>query len=384
VDVVLSTFAILVTCVRLFDRIKKHLLWWDDTYAVMSVVFAVVFMAGNIMEQCTLSSCETRNFRALSFYLSVVCFYSAIWAARLSILFTVVRICPNWIVRNALLTLGGLFFLAWGILVGQVLFICEKHSGWKDGDTNGKCVLGEDVVIAQIITVVIADILLIFLPLRFIWRVSIERGRQIRLTCVFAATIVMTCLNIYHAVTVLQSSTERNEQRSVIVEAIAAIIEVSVTLIICNLSVLFAVLFRIAKDETANNRKNIPMRDLSINRTPHMRHKASTSMSSCPSAAAVTDPFAIAEVVSPEMEREMDHKASLGRRNSHPLRVMIRGDSVSAPRSTISHTDSWAATNYSQDEECPKWDASDGIGIEDSPKTVEGEVAFRLPMLGKR
>ena len=89
----------------------------------------------------------------MTFYIMAEAFYWIIWyyslrtllhtphfhfltlgsrSARLSILFTVIRITPPYTgKRRALQFLAWSFGVAWGILAAQLIWICEKQPAWK-------------------------------------------------------------------------------------------------------------------------------------------------------------------------------------------------------------------------------------------------------------
>jgi len=71
-------------------------------------------------------------------------------SARLSILFSIIRIDPSPGRRRRLLYIAGLFILVWAILMGQLFWICEPEPGWRD-QASPQCRLNKQVAICQVV-----------------------------------------------------------------------------------------------------------------------------------------------------------------------------------------------------------------------------------------
>ncbi|KAJ7778987.1 hypothetical protein B0H16DRAFT_1711339 [Mycena metata] len=238
---VLLPFACLVTYFRLYDRYRRGKLWWDDFWAFMCTLCAIVFVTVTLLHIGNYGI--PQNVQVIVFYGAGWFFYMVIWTARLSILYTIIRLSYGRM-RRYLFFLSILFFITCCILCAQVLWTCQFEPGWKDLATP-HCDLGLDVAIAQLLTDVLSDIILIIAPMHLVWRVQLQRGLKLRLRAVFAATSMSTAVSLYHAYCVLRFPG--------IPEFLAATIQLSVTLIVANLSVIVAVLFRLKADTETDN-----------------------------------------------------------------------------------------------------------------------------------
>ncbi|KAI0026762.1 hypothetical protein K488DRAFT_26266, partial [Vararia minispora EC-137] len=78
-----------------------------------------------------------------------------------------------------------------------VWWVCERETSWKSL-VAPQCPLGKDVAIAQVVTEVIADAILIFAPL-FLLSCVMNKALRIRLVAVFLTTAVSTVFSLYHA-----------------------------------------------------------------------------------------------------------------------------------------------------------------------------------------
>ncbi|KAI5996839.1 hypothetical protein F5J12DRAFT_725483, partial [Pisolithus orientalis] len=221
VDMVLPIAATVVTSFRLFLRMRQGHLWLDDAWATLAMVFNVSFLVVDWL------------------YLRD---YGDVASSRISILFTVVRLTfpgslRSWLVRTAIM-----FIFAWMILGAQIFWTCEAESSWKT-QPRPQCDIGRNVAIAQIITDVLSDMILILAPFRLIYKVRLTKAQKIRLLSVFSTSAITTIVSLVHAYYVLTDGGLK--------VILAAIVEVSVSLIVANLSVVVAFLFRISTEETS-------------------------------------------------------------------------------------------------------------------------------------
>jgi hypothetical protein len=79
-------------------------------------------------------------------------YYCTAWAARVSIIFTVVRIAPWASQKRVLLGIALVIFLQWLLLVAQMFWVCEKgDTSWKDAPF-ALCPLGLKVAVTQAVS----------------------------------------------------------------------------------------------------------------------------------------------------------------------------------------------------------------------------------------
>ncbi|KAG2040527.1 hypothetical protein BDR03DRAFT_949015 [Suillus americanus] len=136
-----------------------------------------------------------------------------------------------------------IFIIAWAVLFAQVWWTCESEPGWKTQPLP-QCDLGRNVAIAQIITDVFGDTILILAPFRLIYKVRLTRTQKIRILAIFSTSAITTIVSLAHAYYVLSDGGLK--------EAVAAMVETSVSLIVANLSVVVAFLLSLsAEDETS-------------------------------------------------------------------------------------------------------------------------------------
>lgn len=86
-----------------------------------------------------------------AYYLMASTFYTIIWSARLSILFSIIRLDPDAHIRRRLFFVAGLFIAALLFFLAQLLWTCQPDGdGWM-GERSPQCMLGKTVAICQLI-----------------------------------------------------------------------------------------------------------------------------------------------------------------------------------------------------------------------------------------
>ncbi|KAI0084845.1 hypothetical protein BDY19DRAFT_997408 [Irpex rosettiformis] len=229
---VCSFFAILITAFRLYLRRAKF--WWDDACAFLSSIFLVVQVVAvflHLPDPHALS--RTGNIAV--YYVMAISFYLIIWNARLSILYSIIRIDPNPHMRTILNRVAIVFIFVMLLMCAQLFWVCEPMTTWKNAKSP-QCPLTQQVAILQLVTDILADMLLIITPLRLLKQLSAQDGTRKRLMIIFSTSIVTTIVSLVHAAFILTIGGIR--------VVIAAIIEDTFSLIVCNIPVVVTFLLR--------------------------------------------------------------------------------------------------------------------------------------------
>ncbi|KAG1794460.1 uncharacterized protein HD556DRAFT_1443028 [Suillus plorans] len=255
VDIVLTIVAAIVTSFRLCLRTRQRRLWIDDMWAALGMVFIFMLLIADclylqdygedlpsVYGACILL--KKRRKRRYKYHIRIAqFFYAVVWSSRLSILFTVVRLTvPGTSIRKTLISIAITFGVVWALLFSQVWWVCETEPGWKRLP-HPQCDLGRSVAIAQIITDVLGDAVLIFAPFSLIYRVRLSSPQKIRVLTVFSASTITTIVSLAHAYYIFSGGGTK--------EVMAAIVEASVSLIVANLSVVVAFFFHLSAEENS-------------------------------------------------------------------------------------------------------------------------------------
>ncbi|KAG2356667.1 hypothetical protein BDR07DRAFT_432098 [Suillus spraguei] len=195
--------------------------------------------------------------RVALYYMVAQFFYAVVWLSRLSILFTIVRLTiPRTSFRRVLISTAITFGIVWALLFSQLWWICEKIPSWKT-QPHPQCDLGKSVAITQIITDVLGDFALILPPFCLLYKVRLSRPQKVRVLSVFSASSITTVVSLVHAYYVFSDGGLK--------VLMAAIVEAPVSLIVANLSVVVAFIFRLkAEEETPPSSTPIKLLDHSL------------------------------------------------------------------------------------------------------------------------
>ncbi|KAF8526666.1 hypothetical protein BU17DRAFT_20676, partial [Hysterangium stoloniferum] len=224
-SVVCSVVAIASTIYRLIIR-RGHY-WADDACALFSMLALCVQVASVFMHVHNSADLSRLN-RVAAYYILAVTFYATIWSARLSILFSMIRLDHSEKRRRRLFYVAGLYLLVVVILASQLFWVCELEPGWKDKPIP-QCILNEQVVICQLVSDIIADLILIIVPLKLLAGLQDQKLR-IRLIFIFSTSIVTTIVSLVHAAYIL-----KNGRIEVL---ISALVEDCMSLFVCNIPVV--------------------------------------------------------------------------------------------------------------------------------------------------
>ncbi|EIW55505.1 uncharacterized protein TRAVEDRAFT_171208 [Trametes versicolor FP-101664 SS1] len=236
---ILPGFAVLLTLLRLYYRWSRRHLGYDDAWAAFAVVCSFFMCAGAWTRSDTPATGpfhHSHRVRVIGYYMLNVSFTCVLWASRMSILFSIIRLIPSLLKLRIYAHLSAVLFgLMWTALLIHKIAVCESNPAWKQSP-GVQCVLGHGVGAFELATDILADLILVFLPMRLLWRIKLPRGKRILLQLIFSASMFTTIVSIIHGVYVF--STNRNG------EGILAHIEASTALIVSNFAVLLTWLMR--------------------------------------------------------------------------------------------------------------------------------------------
>ncbi|KAG1775434.1 hypothetical protein EV702DRAFT_973180, partial [Suillus placidus] len=212
------SIAILCTIARLVYRAWTRHFWWEDAWAAVALIADVLCLVCLWLDQRI--SCDSQSHLNLTSWSR---------AARMSIIFSVIRIarhsgCKNY--KQITYPIAMSFACMWAALIAQKMSVCELHS----------CIMPPSVAFSQLITDVIADVLLVAAPL-YLWNnVGLSRNRQILVQSVFSASLLITAITIIHSIYLCIGHTSTT--------LIFAYVKGALSLFICNLLVIVTFLYR--------------------------------------------------------------------------------------------------------------------------------------------
>lgn len=217
-----NSIAILCTIARLVYRVWMRHFWWEDAWAAVALIADVLCLA-----------CLWLDRRITSWILPVT-FTFVLWAARMSIIFSVIRIADHSghkFLKQITYLISASFACMWAALIAQKMTVCELRS----------CRTLPSVALLELITDCFADISLVVAPL-YLWNnVGLSRSRQISIQSVFSASLLTTIVTIIHSINLSMGHTSTT--------LIFAYIRAALNLFICNILVIVTFLYRMCSKE---------------------------------------------------------------------------------------------------------------------------------------
>ncbi|KAG2346165.1 hypothetical protein BDR05DRAFT_67365 [Suillus weaverae] len=225
VGLVSHSIAIFCTIFRLVYRGWTRHLWWEDAWAAFALISDVVCLACIWVD------------KRLSFWILTVAFASVLWAARMSVIFSIIRITNHSsfkIHRQITYLIAVSFACTWAAVLAHRITLCAFHS----------CRMGKSVAISLLITDIVADISLVAVPLH-LWRnVGLSRNRKILVLSAFSASLLITAITIPHSIILLKVNN---------IDAITLIfshVKSALSLVVCNLLVIVTFIYCVCWKKT--------------------------------------------------------------------------------------------------------------------------------------
>ncbi|KAJ6585977.1 hypothetical protein B0H19DRAFT_858461, partial [Mycena capillaripes] len=171
---------------RLYKRRGRF--WADDVCALVAFVTLIIQVVAVFLHVMVPSRFSVP-------YLTGTTFYLIVWASRLSILFSIVRIDPSPQRRKRMVWASIAFAAATVFLLSQLFWVCESDTSWKNSP-NPTCELPLQVAICRLVTDVIADLILLFAPLPLFRKLDKSLGHKFML--IFSTCVVTTFVSVVH------------------------------------------------------------------------------------------------------------------------------------------------------------------------------------------
>ncbi|KAG1810947.1 uncharacterized protein BJ212DRAFT_1278568, partial [Suillus subaureus] len=224
--------AIATTSFRLGYQLCTSKFWWEDAWAAVALVFDIICLFG-VWAKFTPVDDNPRIYTAM-FWLLPITFTSVLWAARISTIYPILRIAnPRGALRRTVYAIISSLGVMWTALIVEKVLSCVCHG----------CHIGSDIAIADLITDVISDLMLVITPLYLLRDVRLTRHQRILITSVFCASMLNTVVSIPTSILLLLA------QRSK-ATLIFAHVKPTTSLVIANLLVIVSFLYRHLRNST--------------------------------------------------------------------------------------------------------------------------------------
>ncbi|KAF8997581.1 hypothetical protein BDQ17DRAFT_1181377, partial [Cyathus striatus] len=233
--IVFYVFSIISTIFRLIYRARCRQLWWDDFWASLALINVVLLFAAYIRAAFDLPSPWLS-----SFSLVMVTSRMALWASRLSVAVTIVRIIAtgkSLLISKMVAVVFGLMGI--GILVQKVAFCSPPSDVYRCLDkaiVTGYTDLASMLFIHRVIASFIADFWLLGAPTYLLWRMKLKKQFYRLLQAIFATEILLLTTSILHCVFIAKDEVQA--------QGVITHFKVTISLIVCNLLFLVTYIYR--------------------------------------------------------------------------------------------------------------------------------------------
>jgi len=234
VAVFAHSLATVTTSFRLYERHRKCQIWWDDYCVIIALLADIVFAFS-----FPLGSGHGRSWSITRLLVANTFSVISVWTARISIGLTMTRIyLPGSRSRRSLYAMNVLLAaLGIGCLAGLLVPIisCSKAI----------CPIGPKLAAAIVLVLeVIADAILIGIPIYMFWDVKLPRKQRRMIISIFTANAISSAASV--ALEVVIKTTDYNTQPVwACVIALLLHLKSSVTVMVCNLLVNVTWIYRL-------------------------------------------------------------------------------------------------------------------------------------------
>ncbi|KAH0828653.1 hypothetical protein J3R83DRAFT_3015 [Lanmaoa asiatica] len=164
---------------RLWIRIRMQRVGWEDIYAAVAFVCGMVNVVSDWIYVMQSGVGESSM---ISMWIYVITLISLLWAVRISIIFSIIRIIPA---RERLhiygLMIVAVFLLAWlgWVILGAIQCNNAVHAFQSTpSDPYFRCSAPRSLVISQMAVGNVADIIAVVFPLHVLRRITLPPGQH--------------------------------------------------------------------------------------------------------------------------------------------------------------------------------------------------------------
>ncbi|KAG2115037.1 hypothetical protein DEU56DRAFT_761718 [Suillus clintonianus] len=218
-----QSIAILLTIFRLVYRGWTRQLWWEDAWAALALVSDGVCLAW----------IWVRTTKRLPAWTFAAAFTSVVWTARMSIIFSIIRIANpsgDKVHKRITYLIAVSFVCMWAALVAYKITMC----------TNYSCRMTRTIALLQLTTDIAGDFPLIVAPLQFWKNAGLSRNNTILIMSVFGSSILITIVTIPHSIMLFHSVTE-----TTLIMSKRDGNQAALSLVVCNVLVIVTLAYRV-------------------------------------------------------------------------------------------------------------------------------------------
>ncbi|KAF8879461.1 hypothetical protein BD779DRAFT_1150133 [Infundibulicybe gibba] len=233
----------------LSQRYTAQRLWYDDYVALFVVIMdCVYFVALHIWTRSVPNGTTFGKETSITFYwIGATCFFLISWLAKASLALAIARIfSPKRTIRRFAIGMAWSFGLMGIVLLLGMLISCGRDTSWHDSP-EVQCDFPKALIITIFCTGLISDTLLVFIPLRTLWKARLpDEQRRFVLVGFAASAWTVIAGGIFFAFTFEPNSWELPHKTALHLLGHAS---ASVCLMVCNSMVIVAYIYRLFRSD---------------------------------------------------------------------------------------------------------------------------------------
>ncbi|KAF8879471.1 hypothetical protein BD779DRAFT_1676379 [Infundibulicybe gibba] len=246
---VLHALAIGSTVFRLSQRYMTQKVWYDDYIALLAVIADCVFFV--VLHVWTRSEPNGTTFSKettiIFYWIGAVCSLLVSWSSRASLALAIARIFPpGRAIRRFAMGMAWSFGLLFMVILLGMSISCGRDTSWHHSP-EVQCDFPKALGTIAFCANLISDALLVFTPLRMLWRVKLPDEQRRLILAGFAASVWTSIAGGICFVFMFGPDSvglSRRTIRPLLGHAMA-----SVSLMVCNSMVIVAYIYRLVRSD---------------------------------------------------------------------------------------------------------------------------------------
>jgi len=178
--------------------------------------------------------------QVVSAWLHLVSYTSLKWAAKISMMFSLIKTVPvSCRLRSISSGFTISFFFLWALCVASKVYGCGSDSSWENLP-NPQCMFGLPIAVIEFTAAVVSDVVLIALPTHILYQMNLPKNERLLMLSIFLMNLLSGLVSIVHLTFLIP--------KMGFMSSMTAGIEGAVNLINCNLLILVTGFFGNGQD----------------------------------------------------------------------------------------------------------------------------------------
>ncbi|KAN0082620.1 hypothetical protein V8E55_008415 [Tylopilus felleus] len=253
---VLDSLILPVFVVRIWIRVRMQRMGWEDIWAIVAFVCG---MLNVVSDWVCLVEWGAGQKSVVAMWMYMVTFTCLIWAVRISIIFSIIRIIPA---KERLYIYGlliiALFFLTWTALIVQNAIACAyAYHRSTPSSPYLRCSLLHSLNISEMTVGSIGDIITVIFPLCVLRTLSLPRKHLRLLRLLFISNIVVCIICAFRMACQIRPTLTRWI-------VFITNLQVAACFLVCNLLVVVTYLYRVLRDQEGSTTDTTTEKDTTV------------------------------------------------------------------------------------------------------------------------